>query len=295
MPIAERHLLPLQLKQHGLTAERLTITPEAIQAIVRGYTREAGVRNLERELAQVARKVARVVAGGATDPIQVTPDDLRGYLGHKRFEHGLAEEADEVGLATGLAWTEAGGDLITVEATVMPGQNSQQDLILTGQLGQVMQESARAALSYVRSHAWELGIDPAIFSNHTLHVHVPAGAIPKDGPSAGITMAVAIASALSGRPARRDVAMTGEVTLRGRVLPIGGLKEKTLAAHRAGIKTVLLPKANEKDLDDLAAEVKRDLKLIPVDRMSEVFSQALLTESVKAPIDYQRNAVAMAS
>jgi ATP-dependent Lon protease len=291
--IAQRHVLVRQLKQHGLTPEQLTITPEAMQAIVRGYTRESGVRNLERELAQICRKAARKVADGATDPITITPADLKGYLGNKRFEHGVAEEADEVGLATGLAWTETGGDLITVEATVMPGQAGQTDLILTGQLGQVMQESARAAFSYVRSHARELGIDPAKFTNNVLHVHVPAGAIPKDGPSAGITMAVAIASALSGRPARRDVAMTGEVTLRGRVLPIGGLKEKTLAAHRAGIKTVLLPKQNEKDIDDLAAEVKRDVTLLPMDRMTEVLQQALVPGLV--PTMAYQPAVAIAS
>ncbi len=293
--IAQRHLLPRQRRQHGLTDEQVAVTPQALQTIVRGYTREAGVRNLERELAQICRKLARATAEGAKEPVTISPESLQGYLGHQRFAYGMAEEADEVGLVTGLAWTETGGDLITIEATVMPGTAGQTDLILTGQLGQVMQESARAALSYVRSHAWELGIDRALFTNHVLHVHVPAGAIPKDGPSAGITMATAIASALSGRPARRDVAMTGEVTLRGRVLPIGGLKEKTLAAHRAGITTVLLPKANETDLDDLATEVKQDLTLIPVERMTDVLTIALLPQPVEAPLPYQPSTIAVAS
>jgi ATP-dependent Lon protease len=283
--IALRHLVPRQLKEHGLTEEQLRFTREGLQTIIRGYTREAGVRNLERQVATIARKIARQVAEGQSVTIELAPDQVSEYLGPRFFTDSLKEEADEVGLVTGLAWTETGGDVLTVEATVMEGgQDHQLDLTLTGQLGNVMQESARTALSFVRSHALDLNIDPALFTGHAVHVHVPAGAIPKDGPSAGITMAAALASALSGRPANRDVAMTGEVTLRGRVLPIGGLKEKVLAAHRFGVSTVLFPKQNERDLEEIPSEVRAALQLVPVERMAEVLSLALHPETRAAPV-----------
>jgi ATP-dependent Lon protease len=270
--IAEQFLIPKQLKANGLTPERLTFSPEVLRLIVREYTREAGVRNLEREIGSICRKVATKVARGQTDAERVTRRNLHLYLGPPKFRFGVAEKEDEVGIATGLSYSEMGGDIMSVETTLMPGDGK---LVLTGQLGDVMKESAQAALSYVRSRARWLGVDDEFFKKTDIHVHVPAGGIPKEGPSAGITIATTLASAVSGRPVRRDVAMTGEITLRGRVLPVGGLKEKVLAAHRAGIRTVIVPKENERDLPEIPADVRRQMKLVLVSHMDEVLATAL--------------------
>ena len=273
MHIASGYLLPRQLKQHGLSPETCLISDDTLRILIREYTREAGVRNLEREIGTICRKVARAVAEGKATQITVTQEELTAYLGPQKFDYGLAEEEDQVGAVTGVSVSEFGGDVLTVEATVIDGKD--EDFVLTGQLGKVMEESARAALSYVRAHYGELGVPKGFFEDHAMHIHVPAGAIPKDGPSAGVTMATAITSALTGRRVRRDVAMTGEITLRGRVLPIGGLKEKMLAAHRAGIKTFVFPEKNKKDLVDVPKEILEDLELIPVSTINEVFEIAL--------------------
>jgi len=291
LKIAEIFLVPKQLKEHGLTPERLKFLEGGVRGVIRHYTREAGVRNLEREIAAICRKVAKQVASGKDKPVRVTESRLHSFLGPVRFRFGLAETEDEVGVATGLAWTEVGGDVLSVEVTLMKGRGN---LTLTGHLGDVMQESAKAAFSYTRSRAEELGIDPDFYRRTDVHVHVPAGQIPKDGPSAGITMATAMVSALSKRPVRKDVAMTGEVTLRGRVLPIGGVKEKMLAAHRAGVKHVVLPKENEKDLEDIPPNVKRDLEFVYVERMEEVLVQAFRGGIPKpAPAERETQAVHM--
>jgi ATP-dependent Lon protease len=276
--IARQFLIPRQLAENGLDTldRRLNFSEQALRTIIRDYTYEAGVRNLEREIANVCRKVARRVAEGKPSPRNVTVQSLAKYLGPPRFLRDESERTDEVGLAMGIAWTEAGGDVLPVEVSLMDGKGS---LMLTGQLGEVMQESAQAALSYARSHAYELNIAAVDFDKVDIHIHVPEGAIPKDGPSAGITMATALISALIERPVHHDVAMTGEITLRGRVLPIGGLKEKVLAAHRAGLKTVLLPKRNRKDMVEIPKRVRRDLKFVFVDRMDEVLPVALLPET----------------
>jgi ATP-dependent Lon protease len=271
--IAQRFLVPRQLEEHGLSPAHLHFTEKALIRIIREYTYEAGVRNLERAIATICRKVARQVAEGKRAPRLITPTMLPKFLGPPEYSHGLAQERDEIGVATGIAWTEAGGDIMPVEVTLMEGKGN---LILTGQLGEVMQESAQAALSYARSHMKELNLKTRDFDKLDIHIHVPEGAIPKDGPSAGVTMATALISALSERPVHRDVAMTGEITLRGRVLPIGGLKEKVLAAHRAGVKTILLPKKNEKDLIEVPKHVRRDLKFVLVERMDEVLPVALI-------------------
>jgi ATP-dependent Lon protease len=242
--------------------------------LIREYTEESGVRNLEREIGALCRKVARRFAGD--DPperIEVDAEKVGELLGVPRYEYGLAEEQDEVGVATGAAVTSVGGDLLSIEVTLMEGKG---ELVLTGQLGEVMQESARAAISYARSRAAEFGLEPGYFDKRNIHIHIPAGAIPKDGPSAGITMATALISALTGRKVRKDVAMTGEITLRGKVLPIGGLREKTVAAHRGGIKTFILPRRNAKDLSELPAVVREGMDLIQVDTLSEVLDAALL-------------------
>jgi ATP-dependent Lon protease len=271
--IAVRYLIPKQLKEHGLSPAKLEITDDAIHEIVRRYTREAGVRNLERQVASICRQVARRVVEGHSRKTRVTARTVHTYLGPARFSFGTAEEKDEIGTATGLVWTEAGGDVVFIEATTMAGKG---ELILTGQLGDVMRESAQAAVSYIRAHASEWPIDPDFNEKLDLHIHVPAAATPKDGPSAGITMATAMASALMGCPVRREVAMTGEITLRGHVLPIGGLKEKLLAAHRAGIKTVLIPKDNVRDLELLPPHVREEIEIVPVERMDQVLSLALV-------------------
>ena len=270
--IAMQFLIPKQMKEHGLKPSRVEINDEALHSIIRDYTFEAGVRNLEREIASVMRKVARKAAEGRRTKTKVTAEKISDYLGPQKHYYGLAEEKDEPGVATGVAWTSAGGDLMTVEATLMEGRGN---LTLTGQLGDVMKESAQAALSYARSRAVQLGAEGRFYEKYDIHLHLPAGSIPKDGPSAGITMATALISALTKRAAHRDVAMTGEITLRGRILPIGGVKEKVLAAHRAGIKTFILPKRNMKDLDDVPQEVLNELHFVPVERMDDVISVAL--------------------
>ncbi|MBZ0156464.1 MAG: endopeptidase La [Alphaproteobacteria bacterium] len=277
LQIARKYLVPKQLEEHGITSKILSIDDSAIRQVISHYTREAGVRNLEREIANLCRKVAKQVAEEKGNKFSITAKNLHTFIGVPKFLPEEEMKKNEVGVATGLAWTEAGGDVIYIEATVMKGKGS---LTLTGQLGDVMKESAQAALSYVRSRSHELGISDDTFSHSDLHIHVPAGAIPKDGPSAGITMATAIASALTGRPVRKDVAMTGEVTLRGRVLPIGGLKEKTLAAKRMGVKTVIIPRRNEKDLNDLPQYVKAGMHFIAVDTMDEVLKTALAVRKV---------------
>src|SRR5689334_5393415 len=252
--IGKRFLVPKQMENHGLKAGNIDITDEAMTELVQAYTKEAGVRNLEREIANIMRKVARTVAEGRKRKTVVDRKKLLEYLGPPRFEYGELEAEDQTGSATGLVVTEVGGDVVAVEVTLMEGK---EDFILTGQLGDVMRESARAALSWIRSNAAILGIEREQFEKHTLHIHVPAGAIPKDGPSAGVTMATAMVSALTGIPVRKDVAMTGEITLRGRVLPIGGLKSKILAAHLAGARMVILPQKNEKDLREIRSEERR--------------------------------------
>ncbi len=272
--IAVNYLVPKQLEEHGITKKILKITDPALLQIISQYTREAGVRNLEREIANLCRKVAKRIAEGAEKKFSITPRNLHRFLGVPKFLPEEEMEKDEVGVSTGLAWTESGGDIIYVEATTMKGKGG---LTLTGQLGDVMKESAQAALSYVRSRAKKLGINDDLFSRTDLHIHVPAGAIPKDGPSAGITMATAIASALTGKPVSKSVAMTGEVTLRGRVLPIGGLKEKTLAAKRMGIKRVVIPSRNRKDLEDIPKYIKKEMEFIFADTMDDVLKVALKT------------------
>jgi ATP-dependent Lon protease len=271
--IAREYLIPKQQAAHGLAAGELDFDAEALRLIVRGYTRESGVRNLEREIAAVARKVARGLAEGAREPTHVTADNLVEFLGRPRFFDEVAERTDRPGVATGLAWTPVGGDVLFVEVTMMP--SSEERLVLTGMLGDVMRESAQAALSYVWSHAEALDIAPKVFEGKTIHVHVPAGAIPKDGPSAGVTIVTALASLASRRPVQSDVAMTGEITLRGKVLPVGGIKEKVLAAHRTGIRTVILPRRNERDVEDVPEELRREMRFVFVDEAEEVLEHAL--------------------
>ena len=250
----------------------MAISDVTVRQIVSQYTREAGVRNLEREIANVLRKDSKADCRGKVKKYKVTPKNLHRYLGVPKFLPEMEQEKDDIGVATGLAWTEAGGDIIYVEATIMKGKGN---LTLTGHLGDVMKESAQAALSYVRSKTKSLGIKEDVYSKYDIHIHVPAGAIPKDGPSAGITMATTIASVFTGVPINKDVAMTGEVTLRGRVLPIGGLKEKALAARRFGIKTVILPKRNEKDLEDVPKNVRKNMNFVFVENMDDVLRAAL--------------------
>ncbi len=276
--IAKNYLIPKQLEEHGISSNVLKITDGGLYTIISQYTREAGVRNLEREIANLCRKVAKKIAEGKEKLFIISTSNVHKYLGVPKYLPEEEIQKDEVGVATGLAWTETGGDIIYVEATTMKGKGS---LTLTGQLGDVMKESAQAALSYVRSRAKSLGIRDDIFSKVDIHIHVPAGAIPKDGPSAGITMATAIASALTGKPVNKNIAMTGEVTLRGRVLPIGGLKEKTLAAKRMGIKKVVIPKRNKKDLEDIPKYIKKDIEFIFVETMDEVLKVALKDAKTK--------------
>src|SRR6516164_8442393 len=271
--IANGYLIPKQLLAHGLVADELSFEAEALRRIVRGYTREAGVRNLEREIAAVARKVAWRLAEGHREPVRITPDNLVEYLGRPRFFDEVADRTMRPGVATGLAWTPTGGDVLFVEVTMMP--SNEERLVLTGMLGDVMRESAQAAVSYVWSNAEALDIDPKLFEGKTIHVHVPAGAIPKDGPSAGVTIVTAIVSLVTRRPVQSQVAMTGEITLRGKVLPVGGIKEKVLAAHRAGIRSVILPRRNERDVEDVPEELRRQLAFVFVDNAEEVLAHAL--------------------
>jgi ATP-dependent Lon protease len=273
LEIAKRHLVPKQVDEHGLTPENLVFTDPALRTIVETYTREAGLRNFEREIATVTRKVARRVAEGDTATVRVTPGALQKFLGAPKTLPEERLKKDEAGIATGLAWTATGGDVLFVEATVMKGKGR---LTLTGHLGDVMKESAQAALSWTRAHARGLGLREEVFGLHDVHVHVPEGSIPKDGPSAGVTMATALVSAFTGRPVRASIAMTGEITLRGHVLPIGGLKEKILAARRAGIDTILCPKLNKKELDEVPAQLRRGLTVHLVETVDEVLSLALL-------------------
>jgi ATP-dependent Lon protease len=279
--IAQRYLVPKQLRANGLTPEELTLDEAALRRIIRGYTREAGVRSLERQIASICRKVARQIAEGQPGPIHVGEANVDALLGRPYFHDEVAERTERPGVAVGLAWTPSGGDVLFVEATMMPSKDER--LLLTGMLGDVMRESAQAALSYVRSNAVRLGIDPTAFEDHLVHVHVPAGAIPKDGPSAGVTMATALASLATGRCVRSHLAMTGEITLRGKVLPVGGIKEKVLAAHRAGIRTVVLPRDNERDLEDVPSELRRDLDVVLVEVAEEVLARAL--EPVRSEVN----------
>lgn len=273
LQIAEKYLLPKQKRDHGLKEEQLIVEQAAVLQVIREYTRESGVRNLEQQMAALCRKAAKeIVADPERQTITIDTGKVKEWLGPGKFRYGLAEQEDQVGAVTGLAWTEVGGDTLVIEVTVMPGSGK---LTLTGKLGDVMKESAQAAFSYTRAKAHELGIASDFHEKNDIHIHIPEGAIPKDGPSAGITMATALISALTGRLVSREVAMTGEITLRGRVLPIGGLKEKSLAAHRAGIKKVLLPKDNERDLRDIPESVRNDLDFIPVSHMDEVLKYAL--------------------
>ncbi len=271
--IAQGHLLPRQIKANALRPEEIHFNEEALHKIVRDYTREAGVRNLERQIGTVCRKVAVRVAAGDLERIEIAPEQVREYLKKEKFEAELSEAIEIPGIATGLSVTAVGGDILFIEATRMKGSGK---LTITGQLGDVMRESAQIALSYVRSKAEALGVDPDVFSQTDIHIHVPAGAIPKDGPSAGITLVMAVASLLSGRPVRSHVGMTGEVTLRGRVLPVGGIKMKVLAAHRAGLRTVILPRRNEADLEELPADVKDSLRFVLIDRIDEALEIALV-------------------
>jgi len=273
LEIARRFLIPRQLEENGLEDIPIAFTDGALRAIIREYTYEAGVRNLERKVASICRKIARRLAEGDSSPRRVTARALARYLGPPQFIHGLAEEQDGIGIATGVAWTEAGGDLMPVEVVLMPGKGN---LLLTGQLGEVLQESAQAALSYIRSRSDDFEIKPDVFDKTDVHIHLPEGAIPKDGPSAGITIATALISAFTGRAVRHDVGMTGEITLRGRVLPVGGLREKMLTAYRAGLKTIIIPKRNKKDLVEIPRRVKRGIHTILAEQMDEVLAEALL-------------------
>jgi len=272
LAIARQFLVPKQLKAHGLTAEQVTFEDEALRALAEGYTREAGVRNMEREIATICRKVARKVVQSGAHQVAVSAELLHEFLGKQRFRPRRKNERSEIGVATGLAWTEVGGELLETEVGLMRGKGK---LILTGKLGDVMQESARAAVSYLRSRADYLGVDPDFNEHQDLHIHVPEGAIPKDGPSAGITMATALVSALTRISVRKDVAMTGEITLRGKVLPVGGIKDKVLAAFRAGITEIIMPKENEKDFDEVPAEVRSLMEVHLVESMDEVLRLAL--------------------
>ncbi|MCJ8189761.1 endopeptidase La [Sphingomicrobium aestuariivivum] len=273
--IAKRHLIPKQLEQHGVKEGELTFTDEGLRAMIRHYTREAGVRTLERELAKVARKALRRILEKKDESVTLTPDNVADYLGVRKYRYGVGEEEDQIGAVTGLAWTEVGGELLTIEAVTVPGKGQ---IKTTGKLGEVMQESIQAAMSFVKARSPSYGVKPSIFARKDIHVHLPEGAVPKDGPSAGVGMVTAMISTLTGIPVRRDVAMTGEVTLRGRVLPIGGLKEKLLAALRGGIKTVLIPAENEKDLVDIPQSIRDALEILPVGHVDEVLAHALTQE-----------------
>ena len=276
--IAKSFLIPKQLKEHGLTSKQLRISDDAVQSIIREYTYEAGVRNLEREIANLCRKAARRVAESKPYRHRVTANELDRFLGPPRFSFGLSEEKDQIGVATSVAWTDAGGDIMPIEVTLMQGKGT---LMLTGQLGEVMQESAQAAVSYTRTRAKDLGIERTAFEKTDIHIHIPEGAIPKDGPSAGITMATALISAFTHQPVRREVGMTGEITLRGRVLPIGGLREKVMAAHRAGLKTMIVPKKNQKDMVEVPKKIQHDLTFHFVESMDEVLALAFAERKKK--------------
>jgi ATP-dependent Lon protease len=272
--IARDFLIPRQIQRNGLKAERLSFSKNALYFIIREYTREAGVRNLEREIASICRKVAKeILKSGSDKAIHITTGSVHKFLGPPKYRHGLIEDKDQIGIVTGLAWTQFGGELLCVESVIMPGKG---EFNVTGKLGDVMKESAKAAISYVRSRSEQFNIDQKFYKKYDIHIHVPEGAIPKDGPSAGIAMCTAIISSLTQLPVNHTVAMTGEITLRGRVLPIGGLKEKILAAHRGGIKQVIIPKENEKDIEEIPASVVRQIKIIPVEHMDDVIARSII-------------------
>jgi ATP-dependent Lon protease len=270
--IAKGYLIPRQLKENGLTLEEATFEDDAVRTIIRDYTREAGVRSLEREFGRVSRKLATKIAEGKPTPFHVNVEMVRDLLGKARFYNDVRERTETPGVATGLAWTPVGGDILFIEATRMPGGKG---FLVTGQLGDVMKESSQAAYSYVRSKSVDLGIEQDKLDKSDIHLHIPEGATPKDGPSAGVTMATALASLLTNRRVKDNIAMTGEITLRGRVLPVGGIKEKVLAAHRAGLDTVILPIRNERDLDDLPEEIRKELTFILAERVEDVWKAAL--------------------
>ena len=270
--IAKNHLIPKQMKEHGLTGSQLRINDEAILNIIRYYTREAGVRSMERQIAAICRRAAKQIVTDEKKRVIITAKTLEDILGKKKFRYGLAESENQIGVATGLAYTQVGGDTLQIEVSLSPGKGK---LILTGKLGDVMKESAQTALSYVRSKTEEFGIDPLFHESCDIHIHVPEGAVPKEGPSAGITIVTALVSALTKRKIRREVGMTGEITLRGRVLPIGGVKEKTLSAHRAGLTTIILPSDNERDVEDVPDSVREELSFIFVSDVEEVLKIAL--------------------
>ncbi|MFC3883110.1 endopeptidase La [Bacillus songklensis] len=276
LEIAKGHLFPRQLKGHGLQKSHLQLRDDAFMALIRLYTREAGVRSLEREIASICRKAAKIIVSGERKRVVVTEKNIEEFLGKPKFRYGQAELEDQVGVATGLAYTTVGGDTLFIEVSVTPGKGK---LVLTGKLGDVMKESAQAAFSYIRSRTKELNIDESFHEKNDIHIHVPEGAVPKDGPSAGITIATALVSALTNVPVRKEVGMTGEITLRGRVLPIGGLKEKSLSAHRAGLTKILIPKDNEKDIEDIPESVRNDLTIVLVSHLDEVLKHALVRES----------------
>jgi ATP-dependent Lon protease len=273
LQIALKYLLGKQKKDHGLQEDQLIVDEEALMKVIREYTREAGVRNLEQQIAGICRKAAKQIVSDSTQPVHVNTDNLKDFLGASKFRYNMSEEKDQIGAVTGLAWTEVGGDTLVIEVTVMAGTGK---LTLTGKLGDVMKESAQAAFSYTRSRAEQLNIAPDFHEKKDIHIHIPEGAIPKDGPSAGITMATALISALTNSPVSRQVAMTGEITLRGRVLPIGGLKEKALAAHRAGIRKILIPQDNEKDIVEIPESVRNEITFVPVSHMDQVLEHALV-------------------
>jgi ATP-dependent Lon protease len=270
--IAERHLIAKQIEAHGLKPGEFELTTEGLRALIQRYTREAGVRTLEREIAKLARKALRRILEGKMQGVTITPDNLGEYAGVQKYRHGLSETEHQIGAVTGLAWTEVGGELLTIESVTVPGKGAAK---ITGKLGDVMKESIETGFSFIKARSPSYGIKPSIFAKKDVHIHLPEGAVPKDGPSAGIGIVTSIISTLTGIPVRREVAMTGEVTLRGRVLPIGGLKEKLLAALRGGIETVLIPQENEKDLAEIPENIKAGLKIIPVSHVDEVLALAL--------------------
>jgi len=272
--IAKKYLVPKQTKRHGLNARTLKIADDALYALADNYTREAGVRTLERTIASLCRKAAKAIVAGSEKKVTVNNSNITQFLGPRRFKPEEVEQKNEIGLVNGLAWTSVGGEMLQIEVAILDGTGK---LELTGQLGDVMKESAHAALSYIRSRAHTLNIEPDFYKNKDIHIHIPEGAIPKDGPSAGVTICTAVVSALSGTPVRYDVAMTGEITLRGRVLPIGGLKEKTKAAYRAGIKTVVIPKNNEPDLAELDPVVTEHIKFVTAEQIDTVLKTALIS------------------
>ena len=275
LSIAENYLIPKKVKEHGLKDNNIHFSTRALRDLINFYTRESGVRNLEREIANICRKVARKIVSGKKDSYRITEKNLEGYLGKKRFRYDVITGEAEVGVTTGMAWTAVGGDTLFIETALMPGTGK---LVLTGQLGDVMQESAKAGISYIRSVADKYNIDPDFYKEKDMHIHVPEGAVPKDGPSAGVTMCTAIISRLTGIPVSKEVAMTGEITLTGKVLPVGGIREKVMAAHRAGIKKILLPAENERDIEEIPKNVRKQLEFVLLNTVDEALEQALVKE-----------------